>query len=341
METLDRHPTRLTGGMPYRNGGDGQETTAINTLEVSPTERLKYWKSQVSLGHGVDLLCSTTNFVGRCQARDLGGFTVSALETRTPHRAVRLAARSGICFVNIQEQNDGALFRGATEWQMKPGTLSVYEAIEGYEIDFPGNTSSVVVALPKQWLKSEVMNFDRHLEMHVDYDRQLVAMLGALCNNFLRSRSVLKQAALDGVAGSILHLLVSVFNNADLPANDGATTGQLALLARLKAHVRANIAEPDLSPATVAARLGITVSYLHKVFRAEGTTLMQFVLAERLERCRRDIARSGRTANISQIAFANGFNDASHFTRSFRARFGASPRQYRQSVTDLDRQIAK
>ena len=35
--------------------------------------------------------------------------------------------------------------------------------------------------------------------------------------------------------------------------------------------------------------------------------------------------------HISEIAFAWGFNDLSHFGRVFREHFGMSPREFRQS----------
>ena len=36
-----------------------------------------------------------------------------------------------------------------------------------------------------------------------------------------------------------------------------------------------------------------------------------------------------RGRSVSQIAIDNGFNDLSHFSKAFRGRFGASPRDYR------------
>ncbi|MGH8431886.1 MAG: AraC family transcriptional regulator, partial [Solimonas sp.] len=36
---------------------------------------------------------------------------------------------------------------------------------------------------------------------------------------------------------------------------------------------------------------------------------------------------------VSEVAFAFGFNDAAHFSRSFKARFGFSPRDSRPAVT--------
>jgi len=50
----------------------------------------------------------------------------------------------------------------------------------------------------------------------------------------------------------------------------------------------------------------------------------------RLDATRRDLCDPALAArSISEIAFAWGFNDAAHFSRAFRARFGRSPRELR------------
>jgi len=55
---------------------------------------------------------------------------------------------------------------------------------------------------------------------------------------------------------------------------------------------------------------------------------------QRLERCRRDLLDPAHAArHISDIAFAWGFNDLAHFSRIFKQRFGASPREWREHPT--------
>ncbi|MDH4393235.1 MAG: helix-turn-helix domain-containing protein [Aquabacterium sp.] len=51
---------------------------------------------------------------------------------------------------------------------------------------------------------------------------------------------------------------------------------------------------------------------------------------QRLDACRRDLA-DVRLAerSVSALAFSWGFNDAAHFSRSFREQFGQSPRAWR------------
>jgi AraC-like DNA-binding protein len=101
---------------------------------------------------------------------------------------------------------------------------------------------------------------------------------------------------------------------------------------RVESYIAHNMADPDLSVARIAAALNCTKRYLHKVFNVDGQTLASYLWSLRLERCREDLEDSGRRRRpITDIAFSWGFSSSSHFSRVFKARFGSSPRQYRQS----------
>jgi len=74
----------------------------------------------------------------------------------------------------------------------------------------------------------------------------------------------------------------------------------------------------------------ISTGYLHKLFRMEDSTVSRFIRERRLEHCRRDlIAAASLTLPISSIGARWGLIDAAHFSRVFKAAYGASPREYR------------
>nr|WP_225935978.1 helix-turn-helix transcriptional regulator [Burkholderia contaminans] len=71
--------------------------------------------------------------------------------------------------------------------------------------------------------------------------------------------------------------------------------------------------------------------YINKLFEAENTSLMRYVLNLRLERCAQDLANPQcAVLRVSDIALRWGFNDMSHFSRVFRERFAMSPRAWRE-----------
>ena len=99
---------------------------------------------------------------------------------------------------------------------------------------------------------------------------------------------------------------------------------------RLQTVIEAEAHNPFLSPALIAARLGISVSYLFTVARRYGKSVRESVIERRLEGCRSLlIDPSWARRSITEIAFHWGFQDSSHFSRRFRERFGESPRAYR------------
>ncbi|REE95964.1 helix-turn-helix domain-containing protein [Thermomonospora umbrina] len=131
-------------------------------------------------------------------------------------------------------------------------------------------------------------------------------------------------------AGNVLDLL-SVFlaELLDSPtARDASEPGSLLL--RAKAHIRRNLADPELTPGRVAAAHHLSLRHLQKVFADHGLTPSDFIRRERLEQCRRRLETpTWADASITDIAFQAGFRDAAHFSRAFRTAYGTSPRDHR------------
>jgi AraC-like DNA-binding protein len=119
------------------------------------------------------------------------------------------------------------------------------------------------------------------------------------------------------------------------PDGTELAVGRGVRAARLKAiqvYICENLAMQGLSAQSVAAQYGLSVRYIHMLFEGEGTTFSNFVREQRLLQAR-TMLRSARYArrSISSIALSAGFGDLSHFNRSFRGRFGASPTEVRLS----------
>ncbi|WUH90252.1 AraC family transcriptional regulator [Streptomyces sp. NBC_00433] len=108
-------------------------------------------------------------------------------------------------------------------------------------------------------------------------------------------------------------------------------TRNLAL--EVKAFVRRNLTNADLSPSSIAAAHQISRSHLHRLFQAEGVTVAAYIRTQRLEAARRDLADPTRAAvPLHAIAARYGYKDHTTFTRNFRAAFGITPREYRQEA---------
>jgi AraC family transcriptional activator of tynA and feaB len=100
------------------------------------------------------------------------------------------------------------------------------------------------------------------------------------------------------------------------------------LFARVRVIIKEGFVDPDFGPAEVAARTGISLRYLQKLFTERGSTCSEFIYSARLDHAarllgRREVLRNGQP--LSEIAYACGFHDYAHFAKKFRHRFGHAP----------------
>jgi AraC-like DNA-binding protein len=90
--------------------------------------------------------------------------------------------------------------------------------------------------------------------------------------------------------------------------------------------IERNFATPGLRASMLAARLGVTPRYVHRLLEETGKTFSELILEQRLDRAMQLLTDSGRDhQRIADIAYEAGFSDLSHFNRTFRRRFGDNP----------------
>ncbi|MFD5629849.1 MULTISPECIES: AraC family transcriptional regulator [unclassified Streptomyces] len=109
-------------------------------------------------------------------------------------------------------------------------------------------------------------------------------------------------------------------------------TRQRAMTERIRAFVRQNLHDPELTPPVIAAAHHISLSYLHRLFQEEesGETVAAWIRAQRLEGARRDLSDpASHGTPIHAVAARWGLPRGSGFTRVFRTAYGISPKEYR------------
>ena len=103
-------------------------------------------------------------------------------------------------------------------------------------------------------------------------------------------------------------------------------TGHPSLLAVLE-QMECAIENP-LPREILADRAGLSVRQLERLFRSQlGRTIGTHYLGLRLDHARRLLQQTA--LSVLEVAMACGFVSAAHFSRSYAARFGRSPRQDR------------
>ncbi|MCX5414284.1 AraC family transcriptional regulator [Streptomyces sp. NBC_00059] len=106
-------------------------------------------------------------------------------------------------------------------------------------------------------------------------------------------------------------------------------------LAQIRAYVRRHLTEPDLRPARIAAAAAHHISerHLYKLCAQAGFSLNRWIIEQRLEGAREELARSSSSSRtIAAVARHWGFSDPTHFSHRFKDAYGISPRDVRAAA---------
>ncbi|MCW5770684.1 MAG: helix-turn-helix domain-containing protein [Rhodospirillaceae bacterium] len=301
-----------------------------STEAVPARERFAYWREAVCAAViGADPEAPPAQgFAARIAATHwaTGGF---ATFSASPHVILRTEAMIGRgadapFLVSLQLTGESHYWDGQAALRVRPGDITVVDTARPFRVAFPRDVARVIAIVPRE---QPAMRRWRH-------GPTVVRLSGR--GTYLD----LARAYLAGARGESADMAGPeagqlVVHLAELVSLAGARRDGLGARAigrqALFDYMALNFADPDLSPRHAAAALGISPRLVHRLCAEAGTTFGRWIIERRLEACRDDFddpAAMHRTA--SAIAFARGFNDLSHFSRAFKARFGASPRRYRK-----------
>jgi AraC-like DNA-binding protein len=96
--------------------------------------------------------------------------------------------------------------------------------------------------------------------------------------------------------------------------------------------IETRLGDAECEASSVAEQLCISVRTLNRLFQERGTTFGQWIRSQRLERAHDDL--TGVDANgltVAEIGARWGMTDPAHFSRIFRATWGISPTECRNS----------
>ncbi|WP_229368137.1 hybrid sensor histidine kinase/response regulator transcription factor [Fibrisoma limi] len=146
--------------------------------------------------------------------------------------------------------------------------------------------------------------------------------LQVVLSNLLQSRRILQQHY------SQLALATAP---SDLPLPEETASLEDIFLLKLRSALEEQLTNTDLSIDELCHQMGMSRTTLHsKLVALTGMSISRYIRMLRLGKAKELLVSSG--LNISQIAYAVGFEDPKYFSRVFSEEFGASPANFRRSV---------
>ncbi len=308
------------------------------TEGLSEREQYSYWRHALCEAFTATLPVVQKDawhspFPSRIESRHFGEVTVSS--TRSCRQDMIRSAREidhqpYDCYLAVVPFTESHVWRQAgREMHVQRNALCLIDGMRPYEVTMPnGPWHAVGVHIPRRLLRPLLRQPDNCTA--IDLTQTGMGQLAVSLIHGLEScPEDVGDEGRELIAQQLVSLL-SVAAGATAEAREqGAPAVRQALHAAIVRHIEARLNDPELCVAQVAAYFRVSPRYLHKLFEPSGMSFAQTLIAQRLQRCARELCAPGMPRPIGEIAFRYGFNDVPHFNRTFRRHFGLSPSEYR------------
>jgi AraC-like DNA-binding protein len=270
-------------------------------------------------------------------AADLGAVRVGELSASRPGGADRRrrhiqALDAGLCKVDVVDRGEVVVEQDGRQAHLHAGDFAFVDLSRPAHWTNTWSTRVVAFAFPRQLLPLRADDVAGLTAVGLNGDAGPDALFSSTARQLARQVDHLDPAAGARVGTATLDLLtVALAGHLDRHDEVPGDISQRALLLRVRAFIESRLADPELTPGTVASAHHVSLRSLYKLFEGEPTSVASLIRQRRLERCRRDLLDPSLSeVPVSTIAGRWGLTNAAHFSRAFRAAYGASPVEYRR-----------
>ena len=227
------------------------------------------------------------------------------------------------------------LEQNGRETFLQPGDMAIYDATRPHRIHCPGNFSKLIVTVPRSLMRERIAGVEHCTAMRIPgHDG-----IGAVAANFIRSAAEqvchMDENGFSELSDHSLDLLTMALTSVR-PQNFNLSRSRSISLNRVENFVEQHLSNAAMDTSMVSGGTGLSARYINDLFSDKGTSLMRYVWDRRLENCRNDMLNPAHSGHrISEIAWRWGFNDLSHFSRSFKDKFGRAPRDVRMDAANI------
>ncbi len=202
---------------------------------------------------------------------------------------------------------------------------AIFSATEQYELHCQGEVRSFYLELPRDAFAQRFPREQIPLSASLNTTQGLGRIATEFCATLATEGSKLGDDVRTGLGNQLMDMLAFTLlsHEGDMPAAEGSV--QKARLRSVQQWIEMHVSEPDLSLERVATANGMSLRYLHLLFRNCDMSASEWIWNRRLQLAYDRISR-GDGASITAIAYDHGFNSSSHFSTMFRRKYGVSPR---------------
>ena len=234
-------------------------------------------------------------------------------------------SRSSISLMMLM---DGAMVVGQSHraCELNAGDLCLIDERFPFHLHGQGRSELVFLRMPRRAVLSRHPYLEHRTAGLLARDDPGALLLRDTLQNVVQSAPDLREDQRSSVLSAMVQLLGAAASPRSAQVDDVNWRVRAAM-----AFIEMNLGDGDLTADQVARAQGVSRRRLDQVLRrAMGVSVTGQIWNRRLEQAAADLVDPRfRAQSVSQIAFGAGFEDAAHFSRAFKARFGHTPRDWR------------
>jgi AraC family transcriptional activator of tynA and feaB len=266
--------------------------------------------------------------IGEITVAEVSGQGISALHTRgeVAHTTDHLYAAC----VNLD--GDARIKGRCEEVTLQRGDFFITDSRHEFSLDLDRPWRHLVVSLPTHWIDARVTRPEL-IAGGVVRNHPLLRLWGTHLADGFAMGNDFSPAAATLFARHSVELLAQALEEAHCEQPTPSDALRAATFLHACHLIAIRFADPDLGPDQIARDLRISTRSLARVFAAHNETVMRRIYDERVRQVKKLFrAREAAHRSITEIAFACGFNDSSHFGRLFAARVQMTPSLWRKQL---------
>ncbi|MFJ8745624.1 helix-turn-helix domain-containing protein [Embleya sp. NPDC127516] len=275
-------------------------------------------------------------YTGWVNVHDFGAVSISDVASdpvqvaRTPRLIKRNPVDMYLLLLAVRPSRAAA---GTYHALLRPGDAVLVDSTQPYSLTADAFAHYLSIHVPRAALRRDLRTapaVGRVIPAHDPTLRVLTAVVTELaCSPLGRPSEVLAE-----LGHTTYELLVSTLRTAAGPGmwSSDVQLSRRAQSTRMREFIRLHLADPDLSPRTLAAAFGVSTRYVDLVFREGDSSPAEFIRETRLDQARRRLADPRqRHLSVSSVGQSVGFTDPGVLIRGFRRRYGVTPGEYRRT----------
>lgn len=321
-----------------RNPAVPRDSVHVDTSGLDSREGRDAWASALESTYcemDLDWGGSHSHFDAELVGRPFGELYVSTVRA-DPHTVIRtpamISSTESDLLLCLVMRGKGLVEQDGRSTDLQHGSFAFLDPSRPFTFASPTEFEQLVVRTPRKLLASRL---PAHIvDAITAHGVSAGEGAGRVVSHLLQEIAGLDQPMSPGTAASLsastMDMLITAL--ADGSAVHSPTElAHLQDLRRAQQLLESRMHDPDCSVSDAARELGMSVRHLQNLFRQTGATPVNWLYAARLDRARGLLVGSDIT--VSDLASTVGFRDVSHFSRTFRKRFGTSPGEYRKAHT--------